>query len=109
MDAQTAVFSSSDRTYKKEAFSGSNLVAIFGGVDLDLRNAIFEKDTVIKAVCVFGGIDIKVPSNVQIKAKSGFAFGGITDDRKNTSEASKHTIYLDAAGAFGGITITDKS
>lgn len=109
MDAQTAVFSGSDRTYKKEVFSGSNLVAIFGGVDLDLRNAIFEKDTVIKAVCAFGGIEIKVPSDVQIKTKSGFIFGGITDERKNQTESAKHAIYLDAAGAFGGITITDKS
>lgn len=109
MDAQTAVFSGSERVYKKEVFSGSNVVAVFGGVDLDLRDAIIEKDAVIKAACVFGGIDIRVPEDVSVKIKSGFIFGGISDERKNPSESSKHTIYIDAAGAFGGISIGDKS
>ena len=109
MDSQTAVFSGSDRIYNDEVFSGSNLVAVFGGVDLDLRKAKFEKDTVIKTFCLFGGIDIKVPEDVQIKIRSGFVFGGVSDDRKGDKNKGKHTIYLDAGGGFGGISITDKS
>lgn len=109
MDSQTAIFSGSDRIYNDEVFSGSNLVAVFGGVDLDLRKAKFEKDTVIKAFCLFGGIDIKVPEDVQIKIKSGFIFGGVSDDRKGDKNKGKHTIYLDAGGGFGGISISDKN
>lgn len=108
MDSQMAIFSGNDRVYNDEVFSGSNLVAVFGGVDLDLRNAKFTKDTIIKAFCLFGGIDIKVPADVQVKIKSGFIFGGISDERKSNSNKSKHTIYLDAAGGFGGINLTDK-
>ena len=108
MDSQMAIFSGSERTYKDETFTGSNLVAVFGGVDLDLRHAKFTKDTVIKAFTLFGGIDIKVPDDIIIKSRSGFVFGGISDDRKSVEAKGKHTIYLDAAGGFGGITITDK-
>ena len=108
MDSQTAVFAGSDRAYNNETFSGSNITAVFGGANLDLRNATFKKDTVIKAFCMFGGIDIKLPEDIQIKTRSGFFFGGISDERKNTSEKSKYTIYLDAAGGFGGVTISDK-
>lgn len=108
MDSQTAVFSGNDRTYNNETFQGSNLLAIFGGIDLDLRNAKFEKDTVIKAFCAFGGIDITIPEDIQIKIKSGFIFGGIDDKRKDTTTKSKHTIYINAAGAFGGITVKSK-
>lgn len=107
MDSQVAIFSGSDKTYKGEAFSGANLVAIFGGVDLDLRNAKIEKDTVIKAFALFGGIDIMVPEDVQVKIKSGFIFGGASDDRKGDTGKGKHTIYIDAAGGFGGITVGD--
>ena len=107
MDAQTAVFSGSERVYNDEVFSGSNMVAIFGGAELDLRKAKFTKDTVIKAFALFGGVEIKVPEDVNIKSKSGFIFGGISDDRKGESKG-KYTIYLDAAGGFGGITISDK-
>jgi len=82
MDSQIAIFSGSERTYNDETFTGSNLVAVFGGVDLDLREAKFTKDTVIKAFCLFGGIDIKVSEDVQVKIKSGFIFGGASDERK---------------------------
>ena len=108
MDSQFAAFSGTDRVYKDEIFNGSNVAAIFGGVKLDLRHAIFDKDTVIKAFTLFGGIDIIVPSDTKIKLKSGFIFGGFSDDRKNPSDKGKHTIYIDAAGGFGGITVTDK-
>ena len=109
MDSQTAIFSGSERAYKGEVFAGSNLTAIVGGVDLDLTDAKFEKDTVIKAFCLFGGIDITVPEDVQVKIKSGFIFGGASDDRKGDASKSKHTIYIDAAGGFGGINICDKN
>ena len=109
MDSQVAVFSGSERTYNGEEFSGSNLVAVFGGVDLDLRNAKFTKDTVIKAFCLFGGIDIRVPENVQVRIRSGFIFGGASDDRKGDTSKSKYTIYLDAAGGFGGVDVKDKT
>ena len=108
MDSQIAIFSGSDRVYNGEVFSGSNLVAIFGGVDLDLRNAKIEKDTVIKAFCLFGGISIIVPEDVQVKIKSGFIFGGASDERKGEVNKGKYTIYLDAGGGFGGIGVTDE-
>ncbi len=109
MDSQFAAFSGTDRVYKDEVFTGSNIAAIFGGVSLDLRSAKFEKDTVIKAFALFGGIDIMVPEDVKVKLKSSFIFGGISDDRKSASEKGKYTIYIDAAGGFGGVTITDKT
>ena len=109
MDSQTAIFSGSDRVYSDEVFTGANLIAVFGGVDLDLRRAKFTKDTVIKAFCLFGGIDIKVPEDVQVKIKSGFIFGGVADERKGSIGKGKYTIYLDTAGGFGGISINDKN
>lgn len=108
MDSQVAVFSGSERTYNDEEFGGSNLVAVFGGVDLDLTKANFTKDTVIKAFSLFGGVEIRVPENVQVKIKSGFIFGGVSDERKGDASKGKYTIYLDAAGGFGGVEIKDK-
>ena len=108
MDSQMAVFSGTDRVYNDETFQGSNLVAVFGGAKLNLKKAKFTKDTVIKAFTLFGGIDIIVPDDVKVKLKSGFIFGGFSDDRKNATEKGKHTIYIDAAGGFGGVSIKDQ-
>ena len=108
LDSQIAIFSGTDRVYNDEVFQGAFLTAVFGGVSLNLKKAKFEKDTIIKAFTLFGGVDIVVPSDVKVKLKSGFIFGGFSDDRKNATDKGKHTIYIDAAGGFGGITITDK-
>ncbi len=107
LDSLTAVFSGSDRVYNKEEFEGADVVAVFGGAKLDLRNATIEKDVVIKAFCAFGGADIIVPSDVCVKSNSAFVFGGVSDDRKSIADKGKHMIYVDAAGAFGGVSIKD--
>ena len=57
---------------------------------------------------MFGGIDIRVPDNVQVRIRSGFIFGGASDGRKGDTSKSKYTIYLDAAGGFGGVEVKDK-
>ena len=108
MDTQVAIFSGSDKTYNNETFNGANLTAVFGGVELDLRKAKFTKDTVIKAYCAFGGIDIKVPENIRVKINSGFMFGGAIDERKGDTTKSKYTIYIDVNGGFGGVSINDR-
>ena len=108
MDSQVAVFSGSDRVYNDEEFMGSNLVAVFGGVNLDLRKAKFTKDTIIRAFCLFGGIDIKLPEDVQVKMRSGFIFGGASDERKGDTGKGRYTVYLDATGGFGGVSVKDK-
>ena len=41
-----------------EFFSGAEVTAVFGGVDLDLRGAIIREDIVINATAVFGGVDL---------------------------------------------------
>lgn len=48
-----------------------------------------------------------MPDDVQVKTKSGFIFGGVSDDRKSSAGKGKHTIYIDAAGGFGGVTVSD--
>ena len=83
-------------------------MAVFDDAKLNLKKAKFTKDTAIKAFALFGGIDIIVPSGVKVKVKSGFIFGGFSDERKNPTEKSKHAIYIDAAGGFGDINITDQ-
>ncbi len=107
MDSQAAVFSGNDRVYNNEEFPGSEVLAVFGGANLDLRTAIIKKDTYIKVFCLFGGVEIEVPDDIQIKSKSGFIFGGISDNRKSKADKSKYTIYIEAAGGFGGVTIND--
>lgn len=99
-----ATFSSQKIDYDNEVFTGCKLNAIFGGAVCDLTKAKIKEDAVIEATCIFGGIDIKVPDNVNIKTSSTCVFGGIDNKTKNGSDNSV-TIYIYGTCLFGGIDI----
>lgn len=88
----------------EEAFKGANLDAVFGAVELDLRKAMIEKEAVIYASSIFGGIEIFVPSDVNVKVKSTAIFGGTSNKVINQKENEK-TIYIESFCMFGGVDI----
>ncbi|MGI6169536.1 MAG: LiaF transmembrane domain-containing protein, partial [Christensenellales bacterium] len=53
-----AVFSGQDIRITDEFF-GANLTAVFGGVDLDLRDAVIQQDIAINGIVAFGCVEIK--------------------------------------------------
>lgn len=99
-----ATFSGQEINPKGDEFKGANLNAIFGGIDLNLIEAQIPKDTLINVTSVFGGVDIKVPSNVNVKVKSTSIFGGVDNKVKKYNE-SLPTIYVKAFCLFGGADI----
>ena len=100
-----AAFSGQDIRFDNEIFKGAELTAVFGGIKLDLRNAVFESDTVINACCIFGGADILLPDNVNIKVNSNSLFGGIDNKKHQNSNDNQYTVYLNGTCIFGGIDV----
>lgn len=105
MKTAFATFSGQDINFDNEVFRGAELTAVFGGIKLDLRNAEFEGDTVIKACCIFGGADIFLPDNVNIKVNSNSLFGGIDNKKHQNSKDNLHTVYLNCTCIFGGVDV----
>ena len=99
-----ATFTTQTIEYDDEKFKGTNLTAVFGAIKCDLRKAIIKKDIVINANATFGGIEIYIPENVNIKIKSTSIFGGVDEKKKNKVEEGP-TIYINANCLFGGVDI----
>ncbi len=104
LDSYCATFSEQKVNMNGEEFKGANLEAVFGGVELDLDGAHFSEDRVIYASAIFGGIEIRVPKNVNVKVKSNSIFGGVKNVVSNTNE-NVPTIYVNASAIFGGVDI----
>lgn len=100
-----ATFSGQDVKFDGEVFEGAELSAVFGGVKCDIRNAIIEKDVVINASAVFGGVTVLVPEGVNVKIKSSALFGGVSDAKKRPYTDGATTIYVNADAMFGGVDI----
>lgn len=100
-----AVFGGQDVKFDNQEFTGTNLSAIFGGVECDLRNSLIKSDCVINANSIFGGIDIFVPSYVKVKVKSTPIFGGISNKAQQNVVDDSPTVYVNGLCVFGGIEI----
>lgn len=85
--------------------NGANLDAVFGSVELDLSKAVMKQDQVINANAIFGGIEIRVPSDVNIKVKSTPIFGGVDNKAKTEYKENLPTLYVNATAMFGGVEI----
>lgn len=98
-----SLFSGYDVDYDGEVFEGAELTAVFGGIKCDLRNAVIEKDCAIQVSAIFGGVDILVPENVNVKVRSNSIFGGVSN--KTAAHKDAPTIYISGTCMFGGVEI----
>lgn len=100
-----ATFSGQNLNFADEKFEGCRLEAVFGGIKCDLRKAKIEKDVLVKASAVFGGVTIYAPKDVKVKVVSTSIFGGTNDRHEKMDETAKHTLYIDATCIFGGVEV----
>ena len=100
---ESATFSSSNVNYDGEVFESAELSAVFGGITCDLRKAYIQNDCAIRVSAIFGGVDIFVPDNVNVKVSSNSIFGGISNKASNHKDAP--TIYVSGTCLFGGVDI----
>ncbi len=101
----SAIFAGSSYKVTGEKFMGTTMNAIFGGVELDLRDAIIDEDVVINASAIFGGIEISVPYNVKVKVSNVPVFGGVSNKVPTSRDLNAPTIFLNSTCMFGGIDI----
>lgn len=105
-DRLIAIFGGANRSGKWRVRKNIQALALFGGMDLDLRDAIFEASVVeISGFWCFGGLDIKVPAGIEVQDQTAGIFGG-TDVRDIGDPApGSPTLVIKGVALFGGISI----
>ncbi len=106
-----AVFGGSERTIHNQDFRGGDIVAVFGGVRLDLRRAAIAVDKAVLDVnAVFGGIEIRVPENWKVSTKGVGIFGGFDDKTihpKPDPNVKTPELIITGATVFGGMSVSN--
>jgi hypothetical protein len=105
-DKMIAIFGGITRSGKWRVRKNIQALALFGGMDLDLRNAIFEAPVVeISGFWCFGGLDIKVPEGIDVRDQTAGVFGG-TDIRDIGDPApGAPTLVIKGMTLFGGVSV----
>ncbi len=86
--------------------------AFWGGVHLDLRNAVLDSPVVrINARAIMGGVSIIVPDGVPVEVTGGVFMGGLDDGRRGVAparSAGAPIIEIHASGLWGGVAVKAK-
>lgn len=101
----TAIFGSNEVNFPYQTFIGANITSIFGGVELNLKDAIINDDVVINVFTIFGATDIIVPPNVKVKISSIPIFGGVSNKSNSIALENAPTVYINATCIFAGAEI----
>jgi predicted membrane protein len=105
---ESTVFGGSERTIHSKNFSGGKLTCIFGGGKYNFNNSqLAEGNNVLELTAVFGGGQLIVPPDWNIKIEITSIFGGVADKRAyiaNQANSSK-VLVLRGSAVFGGLEI----
>ncbi len=88
-------------------FTGADVNAVFGNLELDCRDSRIKKDSVINSSSIFGKVTVIVPENYQVIVKSVSIFGSV-NNKCNKNDGSKEILYIECLCLFGGIDIYGK-
>jgi hypothetical protein len=100
------IFSGSELGSHSKRFEGGSIGALFGGVELDLRNAELAPGANIDAFVAFGGAEIKVPQGWRVVTKGMPIFGGFENvTAKEGVPDGAPRLEINATVLFGGLEI----
>lgn len=100
------LFSGIEKKVTSKEFKEGEIICAFGGGQLDMREAVLNKDGAkLSIVCAFGGVDLIVPEDMKVKVTGIPVFGGWSNKTSNTEGKAGPTLEIDAVVAFGGFEI----
>jgi hypothetical protein len=104
-----AVFSSAMRRGRWRAGRRLHAYAIFGSVEIDLSEAIFEyQQVVIKAISVFGDVRIRVPENISLRGTGGGVLGNFEVSPLDSVDPDAPVVYVDGWAVLGNVEARPK-
>jgi predicted membrane protein len=113
----TAFLGSSEQSVISQQFDGGRITALFGGVDLDLRQArLAAGDVILDVTAMFGGVEIMVPTGWRVVVKGTPILGGIENKVQAVApavpagmppppEVAVATLWIDAFVFCGGVEV----
>jgi Cell wall-active antibiotics response 4TMS YvqF len=103
-----AIFDSVDLASHATAFRGGRILAWFGGVALDLREATPAAGGArLDIRAAVGGVSIRVPAGWRVDAEGQTVIGGLAVSVPEPDDPAAPTLVVRAASLVGGVAISE--
>jgi predicted membrane protein len=107
----TAVFGGVERRISARDFRRGTLTAVFGGAEIDFRDADMDgAEATLEVNAIFGGAEIRVPESWAVEFHGQTIFGGYSDKTRMSVPADpagfqRKTLFITGATCFGGVEV----
>ncbi|GAB3053493.1 LiaF transmembrane domain-containing protein [Virgibacillus ainsalahensis] len=100
------LFSGAEIKSQSKNFQGGSVMTIFGGAEIDLRDAVIAEGASLDVTSVLGGASIMVPDNVHVEMSGSPILGGWENSTKNHGENEEIAILkINCLTILGGAEI----
>lgn len=100
-----AIFDGVELQNRSAALRGGRVLAWFGGVTLDLSQAMLAPGAELDLRALFGGLRVIVPSGCRVDAETRSILGGVAVSAPTPSDPDAPVLLVRAIGVFGGISV----
>jgi hypothetical protein len=100
-----AVFDGVEVRSEASEFRGGSMLAWFGGISVDLRDAVLAEDAQLSVNTFMGGIAVKTPPTWRIEGDVKSLFGGIKVDTPTPADPDAPVLTVEGTALLGGIAI----
>jgi hypothetical protein len=104
-----AVFGGTDVRVTSREFTRGSATALFGGAEIDLRDAaVATPPAYVDATAAFGGVEVIVPRDWNVRLDVLPILGGAEDERpRRESTREELDLVVTGTALFGAVTVTD--
>ncbi|MGM9706299.1 MAG: LiaF domain-containing protein [Prevotella sp.] len=88
-----------------EVLRDASVEVFMGGIKLDLRNAVLDKDVNIDIRTFMGGVEILFPENANLRVYSQSFIGGVEKNGVVNKPDNPYTIHVSARNFMGGVSV----
>jgi predicted membrane protein len=106
----TAIFGGVERRITANDFRRGSLSAIFGGAEIDFREADMDgNEATLEVNAIFGGAEIRVPEGWSVEFHGQTLFGGYSDKTRVAPVVpdgpKRKTLFITGTTCFGGVEV----
>ncbi|MBQ6810206.1 MAG: hypothetical protein IJO94_02235, partial [Firmicutes bacterium] len=100
-----ASFGSVKKNCDGQIYDGGRVDAEFGSMEFDLRNAIIERDIMIRSSATFGTVKIWLPPNVRVLVEDTSVLGSMRDHSAKNNAVNVPVVHICGRAFCGTIEL----
>jgi hypothetical protein len=101
-----AVFSGAERNGRWLVEPQTNVVSVFGGIEIDLRQAVLsQREVTLNIVAIMGAVNITVPPGVRVTSSVADVFGNTSLPGEGTIDPNAPVVTLTGMALFSSVSV----